>query len=115
MITAQEILANGGGTWSPDTKTPKSGFMVSLFGAEQKIPMGEFNDIELSRYAYEHKLNPGEFIGAWVSDGFVYLDISVNIRDESLAMGTAISNRQLAYWDVERECEIPVSVQAVKV
>lgn len=115
MIAAKEILANGGGTWSPWAKSPKTGYMVSRWGTEQKIPVAEFNDVELSRYATGHVLDVNEFYGAWVSDGIVYLDISVNFRDESLAMFTAQVNEQLAIWDIERECEVPVSVQTVKV
>lgn len=108
-VNAAQILANNGATWSPVAKSPKQGFMVSLPGREVRVPVAEFSDVRLGQYMAEHKLTRGQFYGAWVDGDAVYLDVSLNVRSEELALYLGAKFEQLAVWDVEEEREVRVS------
>jgi hypothetical protein len=109
MLDAAQILTDGGATWSPVAKAPKSGFMVSLAGREARIPVEDFNDVRLGRYMAENELSRGQFYGAWIDGGSVYLDVSMNVATRGAALYIGARNRQLAVWDVVNEREIRVS------
>lgn len=113
MVNAAQILANGGATWSPVAKSPKTGFMVSLPGREVRVPVAEFSDVRLGQYMADHELMRGHFYGAWVDGDAVYLDVSLNVRSEGLALYLGAKFDQLAVWDIEAEREVRVSDASV--
>lgn len=39
------------------------------------------------------------FVGFWIDDGKIYLDISVNVGDKKEALRIAKENKQLAIYD----------------
>lgn len=99
-----EIRKNGGATYAPGRSVPNSGFMVSLNGSERTFPLAEFGNAELANYmreyAYRIESDPRLYYGAWIDNGTVYLDVSMNITDrfEALLMGEFES--QKAIYDV---------------
>lgn len=87
-----------------------TGYMVSLFGLELKVPFAEFALWRLNAFVDNRRdeFNPAiaagpAFLGIWITeeDGteYVYMDISVHFEDEEKAEAFARDQMQLAYWD----------------
>ena len=82
----REIIEEDGISLNPFTnQKPVSGYMVSLEGLEEKISISDMNDEKLFSFIWKHRelLAASDdsfrlYFGAWVSNGFVYLDISIN-------------------------------------
>lgn len=87
-----------------------SGYMVGLSGWEEKMPESEYSEARLTEYVERnHKLLmdlPDLWVGVWISEGFVYLDLSRNYSDKETAIRAGISGGQLAIWDVLKGDEI---------
>jgi len=90
--------------------TPVVGYMVALPGHEERIPVEAFTLDRLTRYVKAHAdvlLEGDTYLGAWMSDGHVYLDVSENVvtsRADAIELGAA--RGQLAIWDVVNSAEI---------
>jgi hypothetical protein len=55
----------------------------------------------------KHSSFPKNFVlGAWVKDGFIYLDISKNIRDKMTALHTGTRQSQKAIYDIKNNVDI---------
>lgn len=95
---------------------PKSGYMVAIAGHERVIDnvtsekqlqyliadyLGDKAIILTSGITGDDK-----FVGTWVNDGKLYLDVSVNIADKDTAIALAKSSNQLAIWDCKNQTEI---------
>ena len=92
---------------------PTTGFMVSVIGRESVSPVKSiFGDYEGPTYGkifdfchnnWDRVVN-GDYIGGWVSEGRLYLDVSVHFADRSEAIDFAVANDQLAIFDLDN-CE----------
>jgi hypothetical protein len=113
------ILSDGGITARLDhldttiqaDHAPSTGYMVSLPGFEKVVPLHSFSILHLSRYILtygHHIVKPNRYLGAWVDDGKVYLDVSVNFSDRSTALAQGATWGQLAVWDVVNSTSIEV-------
>ena len=84
---------------------PKSGFMVAgPQDLEYKV-----TDAKQARTIVEHLYNElleGEYLGGWMHEGELYLEISANVGDILEARHRASVYNQIAIWDVERAQEI---------
>jgi len=107
----ESLLNNGGASFSFTTEelNPKIGFSVSLVGYEVKIPLKEFSPKNVlafigDNYDILHKDNM--FLGGWVENGVVYLDISELIGDKETAIYQGIKRNQLAIFDNSNEVVI---------
>lgn len=100
----QRIIENGGETLTKDLKKAelKRGYMVSLEGTETQTQGNDYNGIIK---AIEEKQNiikdsKNLFIGLWVDNNILYVDISINIQDKTEALEFGKKNKQLAIYDV---------------
>jgi hypothetical protein len=85
-----------GGTFSlPKLRPvrPARGFAVSLTGAEQAVDMVRFTPTVVETYILRHA-RPGVYLGAWVDQDTVYLDLSEIIADFSAALVRAMGRQQ---------------------
>lgn len=81
--------------------SPKSGYMVAQTGAEYIIPVEKFNNKEVKAYIKKNKNNvKGAFIGTWINEGLVYLDISNRFKSQSEAIKKGIENKQLGIFNL---------------
>lgn len=100
------ILKEGGASYSLTygNLAGTKGYALSIYkDREAQIPVNEFNPNELRNFVNENSdllSNEGHFIGAWVDNGIVYLDISVKIRVQKDAIKMARANKQLAIFDL---------------
>lgn len=105
----KEILKNGGATLDTNYNNfnASAGYMVSLFGYEIKI---DINNIEAIKKEMEQKKEEAKkynaFIGLWVDNGLVYLDISKHMIDYNRALEVARNNEQLAIFDLKKKDSI---------
>ena len=93
-------------------KTPEGGYMVALQGHERIISVENFTSIEVVKYLEEHsKLlmeNPHLYLGTWVNEGKVYLDLSENVQDLSVALQRGKERNQLAIFNISTFEEVAV-------
>ena len=83
--------------------------MVSLKGKEQKINILDFAEWQVNVFILrnsEHLCKPNHFIGTWVSEDIVYLDLSVNLSNRDIALAYGKANGQICIWDNEKKVEI---------
>jgi hypothetical protein len=120
MLSSVEVVetvrANGGGTLHAITgQTPSRGYMVGVGSDRAEIVPGEILD---SLNATGHTIKaftkqhadllglPDYYLGLWLNAGKLYLDVSQNILDATLAILAGIRRDQIAIWDVVNGCEI---------
>ena len=103
---------SGGISFNPTFGTvPERGFMVSLPNQEQKIKLNTFciNDVRLyfldNLEFFESK---DYFLGSWLHEDNVYLDISINVETLDIALNIAKQNNQLVIYDVSNRACIMV-------
>lgn len=100
-----ELLKNGGLTLTADyTKaTEKSGFYVSKIGHEKII---NINDLESNLKEYSKKLLKNEYIGLWIDNNKIYIDISKHYKNKKEAIKQGIKNKQIAIYDIKNNNSI---------
>ena len=95
-------LKNGGFSLSPEGQCPKSGYMVSVQDI-LKMPLDLWLELEDQASIDDYSKIASDingYIGCWIDDGNVYIDISANIQDKEKALQTAKRNNQLAIYDI---------------
>ena len=126
-IVAEKILQytkdNQGGTFlvNGDSAELKDGYMVSLDGYESRITLNSFHSRQLGFVAYFAEstdsvfdefnlttiqsfinLNDGTFpafIGTWIDNGFLVMDISIQVKTFNQAIELAKRFNQKAIFD----------------
>lgn len=112
----EQAKIDGFTTSIPSGAVPTDGYMVALSGHEVTFPVDEFTASDLIRYVadkFDVLSGPGEvYLGAWMADGLVYLDVSECIADRGLALDVAKLRSQLAIWDVVKRAEVAARASA---
>lgn len=105
-----EIIENKGATLDKEYNDFKSdkGFMVSIKGQEVKVNK---NDIEEIKKEIEKKRDfiqnkKGLFIGLWLDNDIMFIDVSIHIIDYLEALEVARDNEQLAIFDLKKKDSI---------
>lgn len=105
-----EIIENKGATLDKDYNNFASdnGFMVSLKGQEKKVNK---NDIEEIKKEIENKKKlienkKGLYIGLWLDNDILFIDVSIHIVDYLEALEVARNNDQLAIFDLKNKDSI---------
>ena len=96
----RRIIANGGATLNADGDevTFANGFQVSKRDC-YIIAVERVNLICKKTNALLRSLNKGEFVGLWIDDGKIYIDISIRIRKQEKAERIGRGLKQLAIYD----------------
>ena len=80
----------------------RKGYAVSPYkDREEKIPLNEFSIHGLQSFVAENAEyfdRDGHFLGAWVENEIVYLDVSVFVAQKTKALKWAKENGQLAIY-----------------
>lgn len=105
-----EIINNEGATLDSNYNDFKSnkGYMVSIKGQEVKVNK---NDIEEIKKEIEKKRKfiqdkEGLYIGLWLDNDIMYVDVSIHIMDYLEALEIARNNDQLAIFDLKKKDSI---------
>ena len=100
-----EIIKNKGATLDRNLNDFKrnKGYIVSLEGQEKKIIKSNIEEIkkeiEEKRKFIENR--KGLYIGLWLENDYIYIDISIYIEDKTEALEIAKKNKQLAIYDLK--------------
>lgn len=97
-----EIIKNGGATLTSTLENAelKNGFMVSEVGAEKTFELTDIEGIEKTLIEYAEKISANQFVGAWVDDNKLYIDISRHYKSKKQALRVGADNKQLAIFDI---------------
>lgn len=105
-----EIIKNGGATldYNLNNFNSDNGFMVSLQGQEIKVDkndtQGIKKEIEKKRDFIQDK--KGLYIGLWLEDDVMFVDVSVHIVNYRDALEEGRRNKQLAIYDLKNNDSI---------
>ena len=110
MNLVESIIKNGGVTLDMNGKTVQhtSGYYVSI-AAIRTLPVNKLtalrirNDLFLLKALYGNIKN--RYLGLWINDGVVYVDVSVNVKRKWYAMGLGKVHGQKAIWDCKNQRE----------
>lgn len=98
------VLFDGGFSIAADgSPAPDHGYMVSIPGAEERIPVTA-QDLpqQILDYYRRHAgalKRPWRYFGGWVDGNTLYLDISIHVEREVDARKLGATNGQQAIWD----------------
>lgn len=115
LTFVNDVNANGGATVSIyGASLPTDGYYVSDEGGAI-VSADIFNPADVQAFITRHEsalLQSGAYLGAWLSDGKVYLDVTRHFDTLSDAMRHGADNHQLAIWDITNSAELAVPVAA---
>ena len=113
------LLKNEGATLTADTLEPsqeKKGYMVSIYGTEQKENNIDkvIDKIEKRAEKLKKANKKGFFVGVWFYEGLWYIDTSLNIKDYKKAVKFGESQKQIAIYDLEKNTSVKLKYKKIK-
>ena len=107
-------IKNGGFTKNAymEDITEKKGYIVSIEGFEKIYHInGDISEIEKDVINYINiiKNKRNHYIGLWVDDDKIYLDLSKHYKNKEKAVINGINNKQLAIYDIANNKSIPLT------
>lgn len=105
-----EIIENKGATLDKEYNNFSSsvGYMVSIKGQEVKVNKNDIEEIkkEIEKKREFIKDKQGLFIGLWLDNDIMFIDVSIHIVDYLEALEVARNNDQLAIYDLQKNDSI---------
>lgn len=105
-----EIIKNGGATLDCNYNNFNSniGYMVSIKGQEVKVNKNDIQEIkkEIEKKREFVQDKKGLYIGLWLDNDMMYIDVSIHIIDYMEALEVARNNEQLAIFDLKKKDSI---------
>lgn len=102
IVLAATIEQEGGFTYRFGAEIPTSGYMVSTIDQEEVY---DLNEIIITDVVDEYLMNHNWvlvyddlYIGAWVDNGKLYLDVSAHVEEEEEAICLGKRNNQLGIF-----------------
>ena len=100
----QLLKENSGVSYNMITKeyNPNKGFFVSLPNLETKVSLNSLNVDNIATFINKHRTllqDKTKFVGGWVDNNIVYLDISEQIENKREALERGYKYNQLAIYD----------------
>ena len=83
----------------------KRGYMVSLQGSETQTTLEKLDKRTIEKYQ-KIASERNAFIGLWLDNGILYVDISINVMQSASALNIAKLNNQLAIYDLKNSQSI---------
>jgi len=99
-----ETLSNNGASYSILTGelNPTNGYFVSLANKGVTVDLNNFTQKDIVVFIsenYDTLSQENHFIGSWISEGIVYLDVTVQVTDKRNALELGYRNGQQAIYD----------------
>lgn len=105
-----EIIENKGATldYNYNNFSSSKGYIVSIKGQEVKVNKNDIQGIkkEIEKKREFIKDKKGLFVGLWVEDDILYIDVSVHIINYLRALEVARNNEQKAIYDLKNNDSI---------
>lgn len=109
-LNIEKIIKNGGATLTKELEETQDTkrFVVSLYGKEQVFKLNQLEELEQAVLSYARSLKKGYYIGLWVNDNKVYLDVSTSFNRKNQAMKFGKDNKQIAIFDTKENNSLNV-------
>lgn len=106
-----EIILEGGISYNLNTgkANPSDGYMVSILGFEEQFNVDKVSNQTIKAFLLKNMDNLwGEtrFLGGWLNNDTVYLDVSTHVQDLERAIYTGIINNQQCIYDCSEKVHI---------
>lgn len=107
-----DLKEKGGFSYQPvlEIHAPPIGFIVSPYAERSKIiPEGEATDDDLYQYYLDNidlLSQEDKYFGGWLSEGQIFLDVSIPVTSLEEANAIAVEHQQRAFWDLVNNVEI---------
>ena len=103
-LNIEQIIKNGGATLTKELEEAQDTkrFVVSLYGKEQVFKLNQLEELGQAVLSYAKDLKKGYYIGLWVNDNKVYLDVSTSFDRKNQAMEFGKNNKQIAIFDINK-------------
>ncbi len=103
----QLLKDNSGASYNMITKeyNPNKGYFVSLPNLETKVSLQSLSVDDIVTFINKHRSllqDKTKFIGGWIDNDTVYLDISEQIFDKREALERGYKHNQLAIYDANK-------------
>ena len=103
----QLLKDNSGASYNMITKeyNPNKGFFVSLPNLETKVSLQSLSVDDIVTFINKHRSllqDKTKFIGGWIDNDTVYLDISEQIEDKREALERGYKYNQLAIYNANK-------------
>ena len=105
----RKTVENQGCSMNLDGHEPVNGYMVGTKGNEVRVNVLEFNAGHIDSFIRAHLYalhNRNYFVGTWISNDVVFIDLSLNLEKKETALIYGKASGQLCIWDVEKKVEI---------
>lgn len=107
-------ISNGGFTKNAymEDISEKKGYIVSIEGFEKIYNIDvNIEEIEADVLDYIKIIQSKKhlYVGLWVSDDKIYLDLSKHYKNKEKAVINGINNKQLAIYDIAKDESIPLT------
>lgn len=100
----EEIVHEKGFSLNSYGSAPTGGYMVSTAkGSEEVFPLSTIQPEDIASYRQRHAAqlaDPNTYLGAWVHNGQVYLDLSTHVQSKDEAITLAHAHDQLGIYDL---------------
>lgn len=95
-------IVRGGVTLSPRVgeTVPSTGYMVGGARKPLERKLEELQPWDLTSWLERTDFPAGSYVGAWVSDGVAYVDVSEHTPDRLEAEIRGLERGELAIWDI---------------
>ena len=99
-----QTLSNGGASYSilSGELNPDNGYFVSIANKGITVDLNNFNQKVVADFITQNAIQLNQlkyFVGSWVENGVVYLDVTVQVTDKRNALELAYRNGQKAIYD----------------
>lgn len=100
----KEVIKKGGATLDKELQPiqTKKGYMYSLAGAEKTFQLNDTDNIIKIIKEYQKTLKNNCYIGLWIDNNLLYVDISKLESNKTRALQLAEDNMQLAIYDLAK-------------
>lgn len=109
-LNIEKIIKNGGATLTRELEEAQDTrrYVVSVYGQEQVFELNQLEELKKAVLSYAKDLKKGYYIGLWVNDNKVYLDVSTSFNRKNQAMKFGKNNKQIAIFDTKDNKSINV-------
>lgn len=109
-LNIEKIIKNGGATLTKELEEAQDTkrYIVSVYGQEKVFRLNQLEELEKTVLNYAKDLKKGYYIGLWVNDNKVYLDVSTSFDRKNQATEFGKNNKQIAIFDIKENKSINV-------
>lgn len=109
-LNIEKIIKNGGATLTRELEEAQDTrrYVVSVYGLEKVFKLNQLEELEKAVLSYAKDIKKGYYIGLWINDNKIYLDVSTSFDRKNQAMEFGINNKQIAIFDTKENKSLDV-------